>query len=125
VRRRVEHPGPYFGATFRRLLASGGIKVAGKTTRFGVVPKTAKALASRRSQPVGVLVHEMSKTSNNFMAEMLLKTISLEVGGPPASWARGIAAVKDASPTSASPSRATNTRTVPASTAAPSPAPRP
>jgi len=25
---------------------------------------------------------------------MLLKTISLEVGGPPASWARGIAAVK-------------------------------
>ena len=94
ARKRVEHPGAYLGATLRRLLARSSVKLAGKTTRFGPVPRTARPLASRRSQPVGVLVREMSKTSNNFMAEALLKTISLEVGGAPATWPRGVAAVK-------------------------------
>jgi D-alanyl-D-alanine carboxypeptidase/D-alanyl-D-alanine-endopeptidase (penicillin-binding protein 4) len=58
------------------------------------VPRTARALASRRSAPVGVLVREMSKTSNNFMAEALLKTMGAESAGPPGTWDKGLRAVK-------------------------------
>jgi D-alanyl-D-alanine carboxypeptidase/D-alanyl-D-alanine-endopeptidase (penicillin-binding protein 4) len=94
VKKRIEHPTAYLGATLRALLAREGIKIAQKGVRRGVVPAGPRALASRRSLPVGVLVREMSKTSNNFMAEALLKTIALEAAGPPATWAAGIAAVK-------------------------------
>lgn len=94
VRKRVEHPTEYLGATLKAILLNAGIRIGDKTVRRGVVPPAAKPLASRRSQPVGVLVREMAKTSNNFMAEDLLKTIALEAAGAPASWAAGVAAVK-------------------------------
>jgi serine-type D-Ala-D-Ala carboxypeptidase/endopeptidase (penicillin-binding protein 4) len=93
-RKRVEHPTLYLGATLRVLLAGAGIKIAEKSLKLQPVPKAARALVSRQSPPVGILVREMAKTSNNFVAEMLLKTIAVEVAGAPGTWEKGVAAVK-------------------------------
>jgi D-alanyl-D-alanine carboxypeptidase/D-alanyl-D-alanine-endopeptidase (penicillin-binding protein 4) len=91
-RRRVEHPTLYLAATLRALLAAAGIKVP--PARLAAAPRAAKALVTRQSPPVGVLVREMSKSSNNFVAETLLKTIGLETGGAPATWQKGLVAVR-------------------------------
>ncbi len=93
-RKRVEHPSLYTGHTLRALLDRAGIKIGARVLKLGAVPRTARSLVTRQSLPVGVLVREMSKRSNNFMAEALLKTIAVETGGAPGSWQNGLTAVR-------------------------------
>jgi len=92
VRKRIDRPGAFTAAAFRVLLAKAGIRIA-RDTRFAAVPKTARAVVSHVSEPVGVLVRDMMKFSNNFMAEALMKTLGAEVAGAPGTWPKGVAAV--------------------------------
>jgi D-alanyl-D-alanine carboxypeptidase/D-alanyl-D-alanine-endopeptidase (penicillin-binding protein 4) len=92
LRKRIDHPTFYVAATVRALLAQAGIRV-GKDFRVAAAPRSARALVTHVSDPVAVLVREMSKYSNNFMAETLLKTMGAEDGGAPGTWAKGVAAV--------------------------------
>ena len=92
IRKRIDRPTAFTGSAFRAILARAGIRVA-KDVRTGVVPKMARSVVSHTSEPVGVLVRDMMKYSNNFMAETLMKTIGAEVAGPPGTWAKGVAAV--------------------------------
>src|SRR5687767_7408561 len=55
LRKRVEHSTAYLGATLRAILGNAGIRLGEKGVRRGVVPPAVRALASRRSQAVGVL----------------------------------------------------------------------
>ncbi|HEY8145861.1 MAG TPA: D-alanyl-D-alanine carboxypeptidase/D-alanyl-D-alanine-endopeptidase, partial [Kofleriaceae bacterium] len=63
----------------------------------GQVPKLAKPVAWRVSEPLAVLVRGLGKYSNNFVAETLLKTIGA-VKRPdqhkPATWDDGLVAVR-------------------------------
>jgi D-alanyl-D-alanine carboxypeptidase/D-alanyl-D-alanine-endopeptidase (penicillin-binding protein 4) len=90
--RRVAHPDLYAGYSLRELLARRGIKVAGKIVR-GNVPSSARVLVTHYSAPLGVLVRDVNKRSNNFMAEQLLKTLGAETGGKPGTWPKGVDAV--------------------------------
>ena len=53
-------------------------------------------LASRHSQPLSVIVRSLGKYSNNYVAEMLLKTMGAELvaRGRPATWDDGLEVVR-------------------------------
>jgi D-alanyl-D-alanine carboxypeptidase/D-alanyl-D-alanine-endopeptidase (penicillin-binding protein 4) len=96
-RRRVADPVQYMGAAFARALAQNGVKLGKKGVRSGATPAEARALAVRESEPLAILVHGLGKFSNNYVAEMLLKTIGAELKaeGKPASWEHGLGAVRE------------------------------
>ena len=89
LQKRVGHPELYAGYALRELLARRGIKVTGQVMK-GAVPTEARALSVHYSLPLGVVIREVNKRSNNFMAEQLLKTIGAEAGGKPGTWQKGL-----------------------------------
>jgi serine-type D-Ala-D-Ala carboxypeptidase/endopeptidase (penicillin-binding protein 4) len=91
--RRIDDPPRYLGETLRRLLEQHGVKVTGRV-KLGPVPADARLLHVAESEPLGVLVRRLQKTSNNFMAEQLLKALGAATAGPPGSWGSGVAAVE-------------------------------
>ncbi len=90
--RRVGHPDLYTGWAFRELCLRHGIKVTGGVVR-AAVPGSARSLVSHYSQPLGIVIRDVNKHSNNFMAEQILKTLGGETGGAPGTWPKGIDAV--------------------------------
>jgi D-alanyl-D-alanine carboxypeptidase/D-alanyl-D-alanine-endopeptidase (penicillin-binding protein 4) len=92
-RRRVEHPARYAGATFIDALRRYGIRVARRSVRLATAAATTRTLATHLSEPLSVLIREVNKRSNNFMAEQLVKSVGAEVGGAPGSWAKGLDAI--------------------------------
>ena len=46
------------------------------------------------SPPLGVIVRELGKHSDNFVAEMVLKTLGAEAAGAPGTWANALAAAR-------------------------------
>jgi D-alanyl-D-alanine carboxypeptidase/D-alanyl-D-alanine-endopeptidase (penicillin-binding protein 4) len=96
-RQRVADPVRYLGAALRTALVDSGIQVARKEIKTGEVPKEAQALAWRVSEPLAVLVRGLGKYSNNYVAEMVLKTVGAERRTDrtrPATWDDGLSAVR-------------------------------
>jgi D-alanyl-D-alanine carboxypeptidase/D-alanyl-D-alanine-endopeptidase (penicillin-binding protein 4) len=70
------------------------VKVSGSVRR-GTVPDGARLLCYSESDALGDVVRKLEKTSNNFIAEQLLKTLGAEKKGAPGSWPKGVEAVED------------------------------
>jgi serine-type D-Ala-D-Ala carboxypeptidase/endopeptidase (penicillin-binding protein 4) len=87
-RRRIANPMLYAGTVFRRLLAEQGVRIDQRELVRGTAPTTASRVAHTVSPPVAELVRSLGKYSNNFVAEVLFKTIGAEVvqTGAPATW---------------------------------------
>lgn len=83
LRRRVESPSLYSGYLFLQALKTVGIQVKGEVKR-GKKDK-GRLLARHQSYTMVYLLGAMQKWSNNFMAEMLFKSLAL--GDGPATWA--------------------------------------
>ena len=97
-RRRIPDPVRYLGTTLRGAIAGHGIAIDKKKKIIaGQVPKLARPLAWRVSEPLAVLVRGLGKYSNNFVAETLLKTVGA-VKRPdqhkPATWDDALIAVR-------------------------------
>ena len=97
-RRRIPDPVRYVGSALRSAITANGIAIDGKKKIItGQVPKLAKPLAWRVSEPLATLVRGLGKYSNNFVAETLLKTLGA-VKRPdqhePATWDDGLVAVR-------------------------------
>lgn len=90
--RRVAHPDLYAGYALRELLVRRGIKVTGSVTT-AVAPPAGRILVTHLSPPLGVIVRDVNKTSNNFMAEQILKTLGAETLGRPGTWPKGLEVV--------------------------------
>jgi D-alanyl-D-alanine carboxypeptidase/D-alanyl-D-alanine-endopeptidase (penicillin-binding protein 4) len=91
--RRVVEPPLYLGWTLKQLLERRGISVA-KGVRAGAAPaQGTRVLSAHESPPLGVVVHDLNKRSNNFAAEQVIRTLGAEIVGRPGSWERGIEAV--------------------------------
>jgi len=90
--RRVAHPDLFAAWTLYELLTRRGIQVGGKPSR-GTAPPSAQLLDFHYSQPLGVLVRDINKRSNNFMAEQVLKSLGADSSGRPGSWQKGLQAV--------------------------------
>jgi D-alanyl-D-alanine carboxypeptidase/D-alanyl-D-alanine-endopeptidase (penicillin-binding protein 4) len=93
VWRKIDDPRAYFGHTLKRLLELRGVKVG--RIRVGAAPPEAKLVHVAESESLGEVVRRLNKTSNNFVAEQLLKTLGAEVRGLPGSWSGGIDAVEE------------------------------
>jgi D-alanyl-D-alanine carboxypeptidase/D-alanyl-D-alanine-endopeptidase (penicillin-binding protein 4) len=88
-------PNLYFAVAFRAALARRGVSVAGPTasTTDSARYRTARAgaaLAEFRSRPRDELIFPILNTSQNWFAEMLLKTLGRERGAA-GSWEAGLA----------------------------------
>lgn len=90
-RRRALNPSAYFGYTLEAALKSRGVSVKGKV-KAGTLPKETKTLYTNTSDDLGTLIRTINKVSNNFMAEMVLKTLGAEYKGAPGTSANGIEA---------------------------------
>jgi serine-type D-Ala-D-Ala carboxypeptidase/endopeptidase (penicillin-binding protein 4) len=93
VNRAVEEPALYALSTFREVARSCGIEIAG-AVQTGVVPAGARVLYRHESKPLGALVRDMNKNSNNFMAEMLVKTLAAQFAEVPGTTAAGLGMVR-------------------------------
>jgi D-alanyl-D-alanine carboxypeptidase/D-alanyl-D-alanine-endopeptidase (penicillin-binding protein 4) len=78
----------YFGTVLREFLASAGIEVAG-AVRTGATPEAARVLVTHESKPLSLIVRDLNKYSNNFVAEQLLKAMSAQAGDGPGTTAGG------------------------------------
>jgi serine-type D-Ala-D-Ala carboxypeptidase/endopeptidase (penicillin-binding protein 4) len=93
VVRRVDDPRLYAGYVALDMLRTLGVKVRGGVREGGGAE--ARRLVFRRSAPLGALIHELGKSSDNFYAEMLLKALGAEVKGAPGTSASGGEAIAE------------------------------
>lgn len=92
--RRVEDPGLLTGHALLDLLKRRGVRVARREVVRGTLPSKVRVLGAQYSEPLAVVLKEMNKHSNNFIAEQVLKVIGAEAEGPPATWQKGLQVVE-------------------------------
>jgi D-alanyl-D-alanine carboxypeptidase/D-alanyl-D-alanine-endopeptidase (penicillin-binding protein 4) len=85
--RRVDNPTLLAGYALRALLVASGVAVAGDVKPGGEQVKT--LVVMHRSRPLSSLLYELGKSSDNFYAEMVLKTLGAERQGRPGKSADG------------------------------------
>ncbi|MET0387411.1 MAG: D-alanyl-D-alanine carboxypeptidase/D-alanyl-D-alanine-endopeptidase, partial [Polyangiales bacterium] len=91
ITRRVPAPLAYVGQVFADVLQRTGIKPA--RIRIGTCASDAPLFASVSSAPLGQVVARLGKDSDNFAAEMLLKTLAAEKRRKPGTSTDGVALV--------------------------------
>jgi D-alanyl-D-alanine carboxypeptidase/D-alanyl-D-alanine-endopeptidase (penicillin-binding protein 4) len=91
--RKIDDPRAYFGQTLKRLLELRGVKVG--RVRAGAAPEGTPLIHVAESESLGEIVRRLNKTSNNFVAEQLLKTLGAETHGAPGTWSSGIDAAEE------------------------------
>ena len=80
------------GHLLKRTLTQKGIDVRGEVI-FGTVPVAARAVATHLSPSLADILKLMNKPSDNYIAELLFKTIGAEVIGEPGTWKKGRTAI--------------------------------
>lgn len=87
--KNVSNPALWSGLNLKAFLKQRGIAVQGQV-RTGLLPGHAKCVVNLESKPLASLLADMNKFSNNFVAEMLTKNISAQLGEKPASLKTGV-----------------------------------
>ena len=82
------------GYLLRNELIEKGIEVTGDVVP-GTVPLDARTIAKHLSPPLANIIKLMNKPSDNWIAELLFKTIGAEVMGEPGTWQKGRDAVNE------------------------------
>ena len=86
--RSIEDPTLYAGYAFREVAEAEGIRIAG-SIRKGATPDEAVEFFRYHSKPASEILRDMNKYSNNFIAEMILKTLAAETGQVPGTTEQG------------------------------------
>jgi len=79
----------YFGTVFKEFLAYAGVVVEGDV-RAGELPEGSILIKRHESKPLSLIVRDLNKFSNNFVAEQLVKAMGLEVHGRPGTTEAGV-----------------------------------
>ena len=87
-------PAGLFANSMRTALERSGVKVLGTRAQEGSVPPESKLIASSESDPLSELISGLNTYSNNFMAEMLLRSLGGIVAGVPGTSEKGIAVIR-------------------------------
>src|SRR4051812_36959885 len=90
----LHEPQDYVAAMIRQLWSEMGGSWSG-SVRDGVVPASARLLYVHESEPLGDIVRDINKFSNNVMARQLYLTLGAELGGPPARTEEAGRAIKE------------------------------
>ena len=93
-RRRVASPLHYAGHVMVGALSQVGIEVA-EPLQVGKTASGTSLLAQHISRPLSQVLHELGKYSDNFVAEMLLKTLGAEEVAIPGTSADGVQVIFD------------------------------
>ncbi len=91
--RAVADPDTHFMAAFREMLREVDITVSGRA-KLGPVDPDARTLARHTSSPLGVILADMNKHSNNFIAEQTLRAVGGAFARAPGSNENGVEAVR-------------------------------
>jgi D-alanyl-D-alanine carboxypeptidase/D-alanyl-D-alanine-endopeptidase (penicillin-binding protein 4) len=91
--RRIDNPSLFSGYGLKTVLEDLGITVGGGV-QTGVLPTNVPKLAEHRSQPLSVILYETGKASNNFVTEMILKTLGADAKTDAGTWEAALTAAK-------------------------------
>ncbi len=83
-------PSYFTGLRLLSLLHEVGIQ-SPEQFSFGTTPQKSRVIVEKQSPPLGVILQEVNKNSNNFMAEQLLKNLGIHRHGAPGNTAQGVA----------------------------------
>ncbi|MBI5374381.1 MAG: D-alanyl-D-alanine carboxypeptidase/D-alanyl-D-alanine-endopeptidase [Candidatus Schekmanbacteria bacterium] len=86
---RVNSPCLFTGESFRKLLLSDGVKVAGKV-KEGTIPEKSVLVYRHGSKPLSQIIVDMNKYSNNFIADHLFVAVGAKALGMPATAEKSI-----------------------------------
>lgn len=92
--RAIAAPLPHFISVFRNTLDASNFKVKGRFIE-GVTPHDATRVVHLDSPPLAVILADMNKSSSNFMAEQILRTLGAQVLGAPGDSAKGVSVIQD------------------------------
>lgn len=92
--RSVDQPALYTARVFAKFLKEAGISLKG-VVRGGTAPPGAHLLYTYRSKPLSLIIQDMNKWSNNFIAEQLLRTLGRELYGSPGTREKGLRALQN------------------------------
>lgn len=90
----INNPSLFTATTFKDALQQVGITVEGITV-LGKIPKKSRKIAVYRSEPLSSVICKSNKTSNNFVAEQILKTLGAEIIGPPGTTSKGLQVIEE------------------------------
>lgn len=93
IYKSVREPGIWSAQSMKTFFEARGIKIKG-TVRQGVAPQKALVLATAESKALPLIVADMMKWSNNYVADMLVKNLAAETGQRPATTDAGIKQVR-------------------------------
>lgn len=88
--KNVSTPDLWSGENLKAFLKQRGITVRGQI-KAGRLSQAARKVATYESKSLSAILADMNKFSNNFVAEMLVKGISVKQGEKPATLKKGIA----------------------------------
>ncbi len=97
VYKSIDDPSLWAGYQLKSFLKQRGIEVSGKVQK-GEVPETAKIVSSSESKSLAEILADMNKFSNNFVAEMLTKTLAaqnMSQSKTPATLNKGVEIIRD------------------------------
>ncbi|MCB0413619.1 MAG: D-alanyl-D-alanine carboxypeptidase/D-alanyl-D-alanine-endopeptidase [Bdellovibrionales bacterium] len=89
----ITKPDLWSGYQLKAFLQRRGIIVQGKVL-LGKTPERAKVLAEKESRDFSLVVRDMMKFSNNYVAEMLTKHLALLAGAHPATMESGLSQIR-------------------------------
>ncbi len=87
-------PAGLFAHAMRTALERSGVRVLGTGAKEGKAPPGAEVIVTYESPRLAELISGLNRYSNNFMAEMLLKSLGGNVEGTPGDSGKGIAVVR-------------------------------
>ncbi len=90
----VNNPTLFTTTAFKNALERLGITIQGTVT-YGVVPRRSKRIARHLSAPLATIIWASNKSSDNFVAEQLLKTLGAEELDAPGSTAKGLFVIQE------------------------------
>lgn len=92
--RRIDNPSLFAGYALKGILKDLGISVGGDV-RTGAIPSGTPLIARHESEALSSVLWETGKMSNNFVTEMVLKTIGAETQKGPGTWEAATSAVSE------------------------------
>lgn len=91
--RRIDNPSLFTGYALKGVLKELGISVGGDV-KTGSIPSGTPLIARHSSQALSSVLWDTGKMSNNFVTEMILKTIGAQTTSGPSTWEASTSAVK-------------------------------
>ncbi len=89
----ISSPSLWSGDNLKAFLNRRGVQVRG-VVKVGQAPRSVQVLAEEESQPLERHVSDMMKFSNNYIAEMLTKNLSVLAGHRPGNMTSGLEQIK-------------------------------